>query len=126
MGTRGGVDVLFIEDDPALAAMYQLKLKLDGYHVRVSRSGEEGLTMVEQRRPDLIFLDIGLPRMDGFAVLEQLRADRLTQSIPVVILTNYGEREQIERSRKLGALDFLIKASTTPSRLSNRMTDWLK
>src|SRR5205807_4237600 len=86
------VRVLFIEDDPAVAEMYKLKLELDGYTVTVARDGEEGLQIATDTPPDIIFLDTRLPKMDGFAVLERLRSAERTAEVPVIILSNYGER----------------------------------
>ena len=73
-----------------------------------------------------MFLDIRLPKMDGFSVLESLRADETLRHIPVIILSNYGEAELVERGLKLGALDYLIKAETTPSTLSRGVGKWIK
>lgn len=120
------VNVLFIEDDPTVAQMYKLKLELDGYQVTMAKDGEEGLARAHDSKPDIIFLDIRLPKMDGFAVLEQLRAADDTRHIPVVILSNYGERELVERGLKLGALEYLIKSQTTPANLSRGVEGWLK
>ncbi len=120
------VHVLFVEDDAAVAEMYRLKLELDGYTVRVARDGEEGLKLAKEGAPDIVFLDIRLPLMDGFAVLESLRADDTLQHVPVIILSNYGEAELIERGLKLGALDYLIKAETTPSKLARGLGRWIK
>src|SRR2546421_1064297 len=120
------VNVLFIEDDPAVAEMYKLKLELDGYRVTVAKSGEEGLDQAKRHVPDIVFLDIRLPKMDGFAVLENLRADSVTRNIPVIILSNYGEKELVDRGLKLGALDYLIKSETTPASLSRGVQDWVK
>ena len=120
------VNVLFIEDDPTVAQMYKLKLELDGYQVEMAKDGEEGLKMAHDLHPDIIFLDIRLPKMDGFAVLEQLRAADDTRHIPVVILSNYGERELVERGLKLGALEYLIKSQTTPAKLAGGVENWLK
>jgi CheY-like chemotaxis protein len=120
------VRVLFIEDDPTVAQMYKLKLELDGYQVTMAKDGEEGLDLATQARPDIIFLDIRLPKMDGFAVLERLRGNEQTRHIPVVILSNYGERELVERGLKLGALEYLIKSQTTPANLSRGVEGWLK
>ena len=120
------VDVLFIEDDPTVAQMYKLKLELDGYHVTMAKDGEEGLKSATDEPPDIIFLDIRLPKMDGFAVLEGLRGSERTKNIPVVILSNYGERELVERGLKLGALEYLIKSQTTPANLSRGVEGWLK
>jgi DNA-binding response OmpR family regulator len=120
------VQVLFIEDDPTVAQMYKLKLELDGYTVNMAKDGEEGLKLAGELRPDIIFLDIRLPKMDGFAVLEGLRSNEGTKQIPVVILSNYGERELVERGLKLGALEYLIKSQTTPANLSRGVEGWLK
>ncbi len=120
------VRVLFIEDDPTVAQMYKLKLELDGYQVTMAKDGEEGLQLTSEVKPDIIFLDIRLPKMDGFAVLEGLRANEETRQIPVVILSNYGERELVERGLKLGALEYLIKSQTTPANLSRGVEGWLK
>jgi DNA-binding response OmpR family regulator len=120
------VSVLFIEDDPAVAEMYKLKLELDGYRVSVAKSGEEGLDVAQQLLPDIVFLDIRLPKMDGFAVLKSLRSDAVTKNIPVIILSNYGEKELVDRGLKLGALDYLIKSETTPASLSRGVQDWVK
>jgi DNA-binding response OmpR family regulator len=118
------VRVLFVEDDPAVAQMYKLKLELDGYAVTVAPDGEAGLKMAKESRPDMIFLDIRLPKMDGFAVLEELRADADTKDIPVVILSNYSEQELVERGLNLGALEYLIKSETTPAKLSKGVEGW--
>ena len=118
------VRVLFIEDDPAVAQMYKLKLELDSYAVTVAPDGEAGLRMARENHPEIIFLDIRLPKMDGFAVLEELRADEDTKNIPVVILSNYSEQELVERGLNLGALEYLIKSETTPAKLSKGVEGW--
>jgi DNA-binding response OmpR family regulator len=120
------VRVLFIEDDAAVAEMYRLKLELDGYTVTIAPDGEHGLKLAKENPPDIIFLDIRLPKMDGFAVLEALRADPTLLHVPVIILSNYGEAELVDRGLKLGALDYLIKAETTPSTLSRGVGKWIK
>jgi DNA-binding response OmpR family regulator len=120
------VNILFIEDDVAVAEMYRLKLELDGYTVTIAPDGEQGLKLARENPPDIVFLDIRLPHMDGFSVLEALRADKPLSRIPVIILSNYGEAELVERGLKLGALDYLIKAETTPSTLSRGLGKWIK
>ncbi len=115
------VKVLLIEDDEFAAEMYRLRLVADGYTVVVGQDGEEGLRMATDERPDFIYLDLRLPGLDGFEVLERLRSDPGTKHIPVIILSNYGEPELRERGLKLGALEFLVKADTTPAQLSTRV-----
>lgn len=120
------VRVLFVEDDASVAHMYRLKLELDGYTVDVAGDGLMALEKARAQQPDIIFLDIRLPKLDGMGVLEALRQDPTTERIPVVILSNWNEQELVERGVNLGALDHLIKSQTTPARLSQRLRDWLK
>jgi CheY-like chemotaxis protein len=120
------IEVLLIEDDRAVLEMYRMKLELDGYKVNVATDGDEGLQRARELRPDIIFLDVRLPKKDGFEVLEGLRTDPETSDIPVIILSNYGEKELVDRGLKLGANEFLIKAQTTPSSLSEGIGEWLK
>ena len=118
------VRVLLIEDDGALAEMYRLKLERDGYTVHVAGDGEEALRLVAALPPDLIFLDIRLPRMDGLTFLERLREAEETRNIPVVIVSNYSEEELVARGLQLGALEYLVKSQTTPGQLSERVPEW--
>ena len=120
------IRVLFVEDDASVAHMYRLKLELDGYVVDVAGDGIAALEKAKALEPDIIFLDIRLPRLDGIGVLEALRADESTAHIPVVILSNWNEKELVERGVMLGALDHMIKSQTTPARLSQRLADWLQ
>ena len=120
------VRVLFVEDDPSVAQMYKLKLELDGYDVQIAPDGEVALQMAQSSVPDIIFLDIRLPKLDGLAVLEALRSDEKTRQVPVVILSNYSERELVERGLKLGALEYLIKSQTTPAKLAGGVEGWLR
>ena len=120
------VRVLFVEDDALVAQMYRLKLELDGYVVDIAGDGLAALEKARDLQPDIIFLDIRLPKLDGLSVLEHLRQDPSTEHTPVVILSNWNEKELVDRGIKLGALDHLIKSQTTPARLSQRLADWLK
>jgi DNA-binding response OmpR family regulator len=120
------VDVLLVEDDPAVLEMYRLKLELDGYRVNTAQDGEDGLKKAGSLKPDIIFLDIRLPKMDGLEVLRKLRAEDHTRNIPVIILSNYDEEDLVSRGLRLGAHEYLIKARTTPKSLSEGIEDWLK
>jgi two-component system phosphate regulon response regulator PhoB len=119
------IRVLFVEDDSAVAQMYKLKLELDGYQVEVAADGEMALQMARTSLPDIIFLDIRLPKLGGLEVLEVLRADPQTQAVPVVILSSHSEQELVERGARLGALDHLIKSKTTPAMVSEGVGRWL-
>ena len=120
------VEVLLVEDDPSVLEMYRLKLELDGYRVNTALDGEEGLKKAGDLSPDIIFLDIRLPKMDGLEVLRKLRSQEKTRNIPVIILSNYDEEDLVARGLRLGAHEYLIKARTTPASLSEGIGDWLK
>lgn len=121
------LSVLLIEDDLDTAQMYKDRLELDGYAVAVAQDGESGISMALTFSPDLIYLDLSLPNsLDGFQVLRRLRADRDLADIPVVILTNYSEPVLRECGLRLGALEFLVKAETPPSRLAKETGDWAR
>ncbi len=113
------VKVLLIEDDVAAAEMYRLRLTADGYSVMMAHDGQQGVRMATEELPDFIYLDLRLPGLDGFEVLERLRGSTATMHIPVIILTNYGEPELRARGLRLGALEFLVKSDTNPAQLSD-------
>jgi DNA-binding response OmpR family regulator len=123
--TDEDVRVLLVEDDPAVAHMYKLKLELDGYAVAVATDGVQAVEMAMGSPPDIIFLDIRLPKMDGMSVLEALRKDERTHGVPVVILSNYSERELVDRGLRLGALEYLVKSQTTPARVAGGVASWI-
>ena len=116
--------VLLIEDEKEVAELYRLKLSLDGYQVLVAIDGEDGLTKSLETNPDLIFLDIKMPGMDGFEVLKHLRKNDNTKSTPIVILSNFDEQEMIEKGLSLGANEYLIKSQFNPSELSAKTKNW--
>jgi len=121
--------ILLIEDDEAVADMYRLALVAAGRKVVVARDGEQGLRMSSDEHPDFIVLDVRLPKMNGFQVLSALRANPETKEIPVIILSNVGDPELPARGSKLGALEFMIKAHTTPRQLSMRIAEherWMR
>jgi two-component system, OmpR family, alkaline phosphatase synthesis response regulator PhoP len=122
---RDAVLVLFVDDDRAIAQVYQLKLELEGYRVDLAFDGETAVEMANRELPDIVFLDIRLPKLDGLGVLQALRGNPKTEDIPVVILSNYGRREIDERVAKLGVADFLMKTETTPAKLVAGLDRWL-
>lgn len=119
------IRLLLVDDDIDVATMYQMQLAAHGFHVTTAHSGTEAIHRASAEHPDLIYLDLGLPGMHGFEVLEQLRSTPRTAGIPVVILTNYSEPELVERGRDLGAHDYLIKAHTPPAALAEATRKWV-
>jgi DNA-binding response OmpR family regulator len=106
--------ILLVEDDGFLASIYAQKLELEGYDVSLATNGEDGLRLAQKDKPDLVLLDLIMPKLDGFQTLERLKADAATKNIPVLILSNLGQREDVERCMTLGAAGYLIKAHSLP------------
>jgi CheY-like chemotaxis protein len=94
--------------------------------VEIATDGVQAVAKALADPPDIVFLDIRLPKLDGLGVLEALRGQEQTKQIPVVILSNYSERELINRGLKLGALEYLIKSQTTPAKVAGGVEGWLK
>ncbi|OGY23488.1 MAG: hypothetical protein A2172_04720 [Candidatus Woykebacteria bacterium RBG_13_40_15] len=123
--TEEKIKILLIEDEREVAELYRLKLSLDGYDVKIAENGRDGLDKAFSGQPELIFLDIKMPGMDGFDVLKELRASSKTKNTPVIILSNLDEQELIEKGLTLGANEYLIKSQFTPEGISNKIKDWL-
>ena len=117
------VKVLLIEDDVRVRELYELVLKMDEYQVITAETGEDGIEKAKSEQPDLIFLDIGLPGMNGLEVLEILRQDEQTSAIPVVILSNLDDEKTVSKGVSLGALEYVVKSRITPQDLSKRVKD---
>lgn len=107
--------ILIVEDDTFLAGIYANKFEKEGFDVQLAVDGEAGLKTAQTSLPDIILLDILLPKLDGFEVLEKLKADEGTHKIPVILLTNLGQKEDVDKGLKLGAADYLIKAHFMPA-----------
>ena len=89
------VHVLLVEDDTFLGNIYKTKFDMEGFKVSVAENGEEGLADAKKKKPDIILLDILLPKLDGFRVLEKLKADDELKNIPVILLTNLGQKDDV-------------------------------
>ncbi|MBI2552530.1 response regulator [Candidatus Uhrbacteria bacterium] len=107
--------ILIVEDDTFLAGIYANKFEKEGFEVSLATDGEAGLKAAGKEKPDIVLLDILLPKLDGFEVLEKLKADTGLRAIPVILLTNLGQKEDVDKGLKLGAADYLIKAHFMPS-----------
>lgn len=118
--------VLIVEDEQTLIDMYSLKLEKEGLLVCKAMDGEEAIEVAKAEKPDVIFLDVMLPKVDGFSVLEQLREIKDFSKTPVVMLTNLGQEEDSEKGKKLGATAYLIKANVTPAELATKAKEILK
>ena len=116
--------ILLIDDDPFIVDMYVLKLKEGRFEVEIARDGKEGVKKAREFNPDIILLDIVMPGLDGFGVLEELRKDGGRHKI--ILLTNLGQKEDVERGMRLGADDYIIKAHFTPSEVLGKVNALLQ
>ncbi|MFH1610957.1 MAG: response regulator [Patescibacteria group bacterium] len=122
--TKGGAKkqtILLVEDDGFLANMYKTKLELEKYNVIMATNGESALRIVNEKELDLILLDIVLPKVTGFEVITKIKSDKELKKIPVIMLTNLGQKEDIEKGLKLGADEYLIKAHFLPSEVISKI-----
>jgi two-component system, OmpR family, phosphate regulon response regulator PhoB len=108
-----GKKILWVEDDKFLSDIIAKRFSGEGCILFHSVDGEEALAIAEKEKPDIVLLDILLSGLDGFQILERLKKNAGTASIPIIILSNLGQRTDIEKGKQLGANQFLIKATVT-------------
>jgi DNA-binding response OmpR family regulator len=102
--------ILVIEDDTFLAKMLVRALEATGNDIAIATTGEDGLRRVESNGYDLVLLDIMLPDIDGFEILQKMRSKDATKKTPVIIMSNLGQPEDIDRGKQLGATDYVVKS----------------
>lgn len=102
--------ILFVEDESALQKTIGEVLSLEGYQVIPALDGEIGLRLAKEKKPDLILLDLIMPKVNGFEVLEKLKKDSLTRDVPVIVLTNLEGMADVNKAIELGATTYLVKA----------------
>lgn len=117
--------ILIIEDDSALLEMYKIKFQESGFELLTASDGETGLDLARQEKPHLVLLDIMMPKMDGFAVLGEIKKDPATKDVIVLMLSNLGQKSDIEKGQQLGAADYIVKASMTPSQVFEKVQAYL-
>jgi DNA-binding response OmpR family regulator len=113
--------VLLVEDDKMLADMYVTKFSKEGMEIMKADDGAKGLEMAKKEKPDLILLDIIMPKLDGFAVLKELKKDPGMGGTHILLLTNLGQSEDVEKGKQLGADDYFIKANHTPAEIVEKV-----
>lgn len=118
--------ILIVEDDAMISSIYQAKFEADGFKVFVAQDGASGLASAKKEKPDLVMLDIILPGLDGFSVLEEIKKDKTTKGVSVIMLTNLATEEDKAKGQKLGATDYLVKASLTPGEVSDKVKKILR
>lgn len=109
------IKILLVEDDSFLLSMYSTKFELENFNVVIAEDGEKGWKLAQKEDPDVILLDIKLPKMDGFEVLKKIKGNKDTSNIPVILLTNLSQKEDRDKGLEMGADDYLVKAHFMPS-----------
>lgn len=118
--------ILVAEDDKFLLNAYRVKLQKAGFDVKTARDGQEALMALSEFVPDLILLDLVMPVKDGFAFLEEIKKDDRFKMLPVIIASNLGQKEDIDRGMKLGAKDFIVKTDMSLDKLVEKIRVILK
>ena len=107
--------ILLVEDDPLIIEIYTTKLKERGFEVEVANEGEEAIKKLKEKHFDLLVLDIVLPQLSGFEILKKIRKNKDLKSLKIMVLSNLGQKSDVEEAEKLGADKYLIKAHYTPT-----------
>ena len=118
--------ILIVEDDPFLSEMYTTKLVQENFEVDLAVDGKEAIKKAREMKPDLILLEIVLPKMDSFEVLAEIKKDIELRNIQIIALTNLGQKEEVEKGLKLGADDYIVKAHFTPTEVINKIKQVIK
>lgn len=117
------IQVLIVEDDKFLSELISTKLTKEGFEIYLATDGENGMSIAEEKNPDIILLDIMLPGMSGFEVLQALKAHEndAVKNIPVLILSNFGQETKVKEGLELGAADYLVKANFTTGEIVEKI-----
>ncbi len=117
--------ILIVEDDPLISRMYQKIFTFEKYEVVSAADGEEGLEQARKEKPTLILLDVMMPKMNGLEVLEKLKADPETKSLPVVMLTNLSGEKDAESALAKGAVKYIVKSEHEPKEIADMVKEIL-
>ncbi|MFH1366750.1 MAG: response regulator [Patescibacteria group bacterium] len=117
--------ILVIEDDPAELFAMKKMIQEAGYEILTASDGQTGLNLIKKEKPDLVFLDIILPKINGFDILELVKKDPQVMKIPIIVLTNLNDEETAMKSRTLGAADHLIKMQVYPHDIIRKIDKFL-
>lgn len=115
--------ILLVEDQAGFRRIYHDVLENEGYEVLEALDGEEGLEKVKKHKPNLVLLDLGLPKIDGFEVLKRIRADGETAKTPVIIFSVLGDQKDVKKGLELGANDYTVKGFYTPRQILSKIKD---
>jgi two-component system alkaline phosphatase synthesis response regulator PhoP len=117
--------ILLIEDEELIIKLLSKKLAAIGYDVALAMNGQEGIEKMRQNIPDLVLLDIVMPRMGGFEVMAEMKKDEKLAKIPVIIISNSGQPLELERAKELGAADWLVKTEFDPKEVADKIQKYI-
>lgn len=117
--------LILVEDDPFLLSILAEKIKKAGFEVETATDGEDGFDKIKSSNFDLILLDMVLPKKDGFKILEELRNDERKKDIPVIVLSNLYDKNNMDKAMLLGARDYVVKAYNTPEDIISKIKSFL-
>ncbi len=117
--------IAIIEDDPTISQMYRMKFEAEGFDVQLADNGARGVSMVHSFAPDIILLDMQMPKMSGDEALEQIRSKSWGKTVPVIVLTNLGAEEAPKSLHSLGIHSYIVKADLTPKQVVERVKEAL-
>lgn len=123
---KGKGKILIIEDDKFIGEIYVTKLVAEGFDVSLAEDGEEGLEMIKSEMPDVVLLDVLMPKMDGLEVLEEMKKIPELDTIKVIMLTNANEEEFVKRANAARKVEYLLKSGHTPGEVVEKIEDLLK
>ena len=115
------ISILLIEDDSYISDMYRIKMESENFEVAIASDGIIGIKMLEKQKPDIVLLDIVMPKIDGFSVLKTIKKNPDLKEVPIVLLTNLGQKENVQRGFELGASGYIVKAHFTPSEVVQKI-----
>ena len=117
--------IVIVEDEEILIKVLKEKFEKEGFKVSLAADGVEALSVIKKAKPDLVLLDLVLPKKDGFEVLEEMKASGDLKMIPVIVLSNLGQDEEIKRALNLGAKDYLVKTQHPINEVVEKVRDYL-
>lgn len=118
-----GKVILLVDDDLTLREMYEERLKAEGFSIIQASNGEEAIAKAKDSKPNVVLLDIMMPKVNGFDVLKEIKASPELQKIPVIVLTELIQDVDREQGKKLGAADYIVKSETMPGEVINKINN---
>ncbi len=118
--------ILIAEDDKFLANAYRVKLTKAGFEVKIAANGEEAVEALKEFEPDIMLLDLVMPKKDGFSVLEDLRNDEKWKNLPIIVASNLGQQEDVDKAKKLGANDYVVKSNESLQNILDKIAQHIK